>query len=290
MADIFISYAREDKERVRPIVEELEKLGWSVFWDAKLPPGDIWRNYIGKKLDESSCVLVLWSNHSVNSKWVQKEAAEGEKRDILVPLLLDTVDPPFGFRDIHAADLTDWKNNRSHQAFKELIGVIESKISLLGSPVITPTPVPVLGPVLRKSVVNESRFFKINPKLAAVAVMVVLAVMLLAVRLTSSKQENIPLGPAPNAQSTPMPPDSAVLRAKQKANDLLLRQAKEATLNAQNEAVAARQEVTRLKVQKKEADNRHKAPKEADSSKTQGQYHFTPPIDLDSHQNLTGIK
>ncbi len=31
MPDIFVSYSHKDKERVRPIVEELEKHGWSVF-------------------------------------------------------------------------------------------------------------------------------------------------------------------------------------------------------------------------------------------------------------------
>jgi len=56
----------------------------------------------------------------------------------------------------------------------------------------------------------------------------------------------------------------------------MLRQAEGAKLNAQNEAVAARQEVARLKVEKKEADNRYKAVKEADSSKTQGHQLIDP--------------
>jgi hypothetical protein len=33
MSDIFLSYARENEAQVRPIVMELEKQGWSVFWD-----------------------------------------------------------------------------------------------------------------------------------------------------------------------------------------------------------------------------------------------------------------
>ena len=38
MRDIFLSYAREDEARVRPIVEELQARGWSVFWDRTTPP------------------------------------------------------------------------------------------------------------------------------------------------------------------------------------------------------------------------------------------------------------
>lgn len=37
MADIFISYAREDLEKVRLIVRLIEAAGWSAFWDRTIP-------------------------------------------------------------------------------------------------------------------------------------------------------------------------------------------------------------------------------------------------------------
>ncbi len=129
MADIFISYARKDLKRVEPIVKELQKRGWSVFWDLEIPPGETWRSYIKKRLDESRCVLVVWSHISITSKWVIAEADEAKKRGILVPVRLDAVEPPFGLSHIHAADLSEWKNNRSHQEFGQLIVAIEDKIS-----------------------------------------------------------------------------------------------------------------------------------------------------------------
>lgn len=39
MADIFLSYARKDLERVRPLTELLEQQRWTVFWDRRLEPG-----------------------------------------------------------------------------------------------------------------------------------------------------------------------------------------------------------------------------------------------------------
>jgi len=42
MADIFISYKREDQEehgRVRPIAEALGAEGYDVFYDVQVPPG-----------------------------------------------------------------------------------------------------------------------------------------------------------------------------------------------------------------------------------------------------------
>ena len=35
MSEIFISYASEDLERVKPIVEALALQGWAVWWDRK---------------------------------------------------------------------------------------------------------------------------------------------------------------------------------------------------------------------------------------------------------------
>jgi hypothetical protein len=124
MADIFISYAREDFVRVIPIAKELEKVGWSVFWDKKTPPGKPWRIYLKKRFDESCCVLVVWSPESIKSNWVHAEAGEADKRNILIPLLLDAVEQPFGFGHIQAADLSNWKQSSDDIEFRQLIAAI----------------------------------------------------------------------------------------------------------------------------------------------------------------------
>ena len=167
MADIFLSYAREDKDRVAPIVKELEKRRLSVFWDTQLLPGDSWLNDIEKNLNESSCVLVVWSRHSITSKWVKKEAAEGENRNILVPLRLDLVDPPFGFRDLHTADLSDWRNDTSHQAFRQIIEAITLKISSSTRQNITPTLASASSPEPIPTHVQADREHVVRQKTAA---------------------------------------------------------------------------------------------------------------------------
>jgi hypothetical protein len=43
MADIFISYAREDSQSVQRLATALERTGRSVFWDRIIPPGLTWR-------------------------------------------------------------------------------------------------------------------------------------------------------------------------------------------------------------------------------------------------------
>lgn len=125
MADIFISYSREDEIRIKMLVNALEEHGWSVFWDRRIPAGETWRSYIGKSLDEARCIIVAWSKHSIESQWVAEEADDGRKRQILLPILLEAVKPPHGFRELQAADLSDWKAGHPSEHFEEFIQDLE---------------------------------------------------------------------------------------------------------------------------------------------------------------------
>jgi hypothetical protein len=42
MTDIFFSYSRADRERVRPIRDALVAQGFEVFWDQEVPTGLDW--------------------------------------------------------------------------------------------------------------------------------------------------------------------------------------------------------------------------------------------------------
>jgi TIR domain len=120
MADLFISAAHEDEARIRPLVYALEQYGWSVFWDRRIPAGQTWRSYISQALIDASCVIVAWSRHSIVSRWVVEEADEGQKRGILIPVLLDSVELLIGFRSIQAADMTDWQPGRPSPSLEQL--------------------------------------------------------------------------------------------------------------------------------------------------------------------------
>lgn len=128
MAQIFISYAREDEARIQPLVRALENQGWSVFSDRRIPAGQTWRSYIGKALSAASCVIAAWSRHSIVSNWVSEEAEEGKQRGVLVPVLLDAVEPPIGFRSIQAADLVDWDGTETSLTFQKLVADIAAII------------------------------------------------------------------------------------------------------------------------------------------------------------------
>ena len=76
MSDIFISYKREDQATARKLADALESEGWTVWWDPKLRAGEHFDDVIEKALNEAKCVIVMWSNLSVNSEYVKSEATE----------------------------------------------------------------------------------------------------------------------------------------------------------------------------------------------------------------------
>lgn len=128
MYDIFLSYTEEDIEIVQLIVNALEKKGFSVWWDRKIPPGKIFDNVIENAINASKCVIVLWSDDSVKSRWVKIEAHEGYNRNILIPVLIKKVEIPFAFKFIQAANLINWGNNQSNPDFISLVNRIHSTI------------------------------------------------------------------------------------------------------------------------------------------------------------------
>ena len=52
-----------------------------------------------------------------NSEFVRDEADQGKRRRVLVPVFKEAVDPPLGFGQIHAADLSSWHPGDRSDAF-----------------------------------------------------------------------------------------------------------------------------------------------------------------------------
>ena len=63
-----------------------------------------------------------------SSGWVQEEADDAKRRGVLVPILIDNIQPPIGFRSIQAAHLENWDGTEPTQAFRRLIADIAAQI------------------------------------------------------------------------------------------------------------------------------------------------------------------
>ena len=125
VADIFVSYAREDRQRAKALAEFFVKQGLSVWWDREIPFGGFIDKEIRQQLDEARFVIVLWSRASVQSNWVLSEAARGLCRGVLIPVLIEKVGLPLEFSRFQTANLIDWDGTGIHSTLGDLAAQIQ---------------------------------------------------------------------------------------------------------------------------------------------------------------------
>ena len=113
---VYLSYDHDDVALARPIAAALEKAGHTVWYDRHIHGGAQYSRKIEQALDAADAVVVLWSPRSLESAWVRDEAAEGRDRGKLVPLCVENVAPPMGFRQFQTIELGNWKGRRQDSA------------------------------------------------------------------------------------------------------------------------------------------------------------------------------
>jgi hypothetical protein len=128
MADIFISYASEDRARVRPLAEALMTRGFNVWWDRSLAAGQDYTAIIERELRNAKAVIVVWTQSSASSTFVRDEAGRARDDGRLVPVLLDRVDIPLGFGAFQAEDFTRWNGGSNAPQVLLLEEVLNAKL------------------------------------------------------------------------------------------------------------------------------------------------------------------
>ena len=128
MNDIFISYDSADRAIAQKFADVLEARGWSVWWDREIPLGKAFDQVIEEELNAARCVIVLWSNQSVRSRWVKTEAAAAADRDCLLPVLIEDIAIPFEFKRIQTAMLMNWRGDDGDPEFNRLVKAVEQLV------------------------------------------------------------------------------------------------------------------------------------------------------------------
>lgn len=207
MADIFISYASEDRARAGQVAALLESEGWNVWWDRRIPAGRSWRSVLEEAVDDARGMVVLWSQSSVKSQWVAEEAEEARRLGrTLVPVLIQRVDPPIGFRAIQAADLINWDGSLDHPAARLLVNDLKSLLPPQVDKAATPVRPMTAPPVEPRR--DMTRWIALHWPKAAIGAGVV-AALLLGLSFWSNFQDNpdnTVAPPAPEKElATPAP-------------------------------------------------------------------------------------
>jgi adenylate cyclase len=124
LARIFLSYARDDVEAAKQLAGCFSDAGHEVWWDRHLHGGSRFATEIDKALKDAQAVVVLWSPTSIDSAWVQDEAAEGRDSGRLVPVSLSSAKPPLGFRQFQKIELGAWDGSRKPDALDDLLEAV----------------------------------------------------------------------------------------------------------------------------------------------------------------------
>jgi formylglycine-generating enzyme required for sulfatase activity len=129
VADVFISYKREDAEAARRIAEALRVSGVSVWWDDGITPRQSWDTEIEQAISDASAVAVLWSPRSVASDWVRTEAHYGKERGKLVPAVIEPCTIPIAFTLTQTVTLSGWNGDPEDRQWRKLLTWITDLIS-----------------------------------------------------------------------------------------------------------------------------------------------------------------
>ena len=114
---LFLSYSHADEARARRLAAALDEAGYNVWWDALIEGGTAYAKTINNALETADVIIVMWSAAAVESDWVRDEAALGRDRQRLVPVSLDRVKPPLGFRQYQFINFRRWRGRRDNPEF-----------------------------------------------------------------------------------------------------------------------------------------------------------------------------
>lgn len=125
MVDIFISYARTERERAEQIKSAIDDLGLTIFFDIDgLDGSDVFPDVLDREVKSAGCVLGIWSPHALSRPWVKTECLIGKDRRVLIPVLVEPVnslDVPAAFYDVQSIDLTDFAGDLTHPGWIKLV-------------------------------------------------------------------------------------------------------------------------------------------------------------------------
>ena len=163
MADVFISYAREDAEAARRFADAFRAAGCSVWWDDELRSGEVFDESIERALRDAKAVVVLWSKSSVASRWVRAEATLADRNRTLVPVTIEPCERPIIFELTHTTDLTRWRGDTTDKAWQALVADVRRLIEAQSAPHLALAGAGLIEPAATEAAVHAKPAVAILP-------------------------------------------------------------------------------------------------------------------------------
>lgn len=96
---IFVSYAHRDDGKVYPMIENLQRQGFRIWYDSGIKAGTEWPQFIADHIANSSCVIVCLSRAATASDYCRQEITFAQSRRInMLTVYLEDVQLPSGLQ------------------------------------------------------------------------------------------------------------------------------------------------------------------------------------------------
>jgi hypothetical protein len=129
MAEVFLSYKREERSTIQALADILRRIGFDVWSDSELRPGDQFAHVINEQLATAGAIVVCWSKEAVTSDWVQGEAHKAHARGVYLSVKVEDCDPPVPFNAFQDADLLTWSAGAlRHDGLASLVEALAAKL------------------------------------------------------------------------------------------------------------------------------------------------------------------
>lgn len=133
VANVFISYKREDSEIAGRIAAALRDQGLTVWFDEEITARESWDATIEREIEAAAAVVVLWTPRSIGSDWVRTEAHYAMERGKLVPVCIEDCVIPIAFLLRQTIQLIGWDGNDQNRQWRKLLTWVEDLVLQKGA-------------------------------------------------------------------------------------------------------------------------------------------------------------
>ncbi|GEM_PF-1790675 len=155
MAQIFISYSKQDIAFARHLRTLLQTAGFDVWLDEKLVPSSQWWRMLERQIKAASVLIVIMSPSSTESRWVEREILVAENANIPIFPVLLTGEVWSRLADIQYEDLTAGLDATLPDRFIEALRAV-----FAGKPIANDATQPVRQPLTQGTSATERRLLE----------------------------------------------------------------------------------------------------------------------------------